>query len=35
MKPVVPSLKVEQLDTGHWMMLEEPDETNRILKEFF
>lgn len=35
MKPVVPNLKVEKQNTGHWIMLEEPDETNRILEEFF
>jgi len=34
MKPFVPNLRVENLDTGHWMTLEKPDEVNNVLKEF-
>lgn len=28
-------LRVENLDTGHWVYLEKPDEVNTILKRFF
>jgi soluble epoxide hydrolase/lipid-phosphate phosphatase len=34
MKPLVPNLRVEDLDTGHWIMLEKPDEVNKILEDF-
>lgn len=29
------NLKVKQVDTGHWLLLEKPDEVNGILKDFF
>ena len=28
------NLEVKQLDTGHWVQLEKPDEVNQLLKEF-
>lgn len=27
--------RYEVLDTGHWLMMEQPDETNNVLEEFF
>jgi len=35
MKPLVPNLKLENMDCGHWMQIEHPDEVNRMLEEFF
>jgi soluble epoxide hydrolase / lipid-phosphate phosphatase len=34
MRPLVPDLKVENLDGGHWLQLEKADEVNKILEEF-
>ena len=34
MKPYAPKLEVEQVDSGHWVMLERKDEVNEILGEF-
>lgn len=35
MRPYVKNLKVETVDAGHWVQLQQPDETNKLLKEFF
>jgi pimeloyl-ACP methyl ester carboxylesterase len=35
MRPYVKNLKVETVDAGHFFLLQKPDETNKILKEFF
>ena len=34
MRPLVPDLKVENVNGGHWLQLEKPDEVNKILEEF-
>ncbi|KAK9426957.1 Alpha/Beta hydrolase protein [Lipomyces doorenjongii] len=34
MRPLVPDLRVENVDGGHWLQLEKADEVNRILEEF-
>ena len=34
-RPFVKNLQVTQIDTGHWLQLEKPDEVNQILKHFF
>ena len=34
MRPLVPNLKVENVDGGHWLQLEKADEVNKILEEF-
>ena len=34
-RPLVKNLQVKQIDTGHWLQLEKPDEVNQILKTFF
>jgi pimeloyl-ACP methyl ester carboxylesterase len=34
-RPYVKNLKVEIVDAGHFFPLQKPDETNKILKEFF
>jgi hypothetical protein len=34
MKPLVPDLTVEKLDTGHWIMLECPAQTNTLIEKF-
>ena len=34
MKRLVKNLEVKQLDTGHWLLLEKPDEVHQLLKEF-
>ena len=34
-RPFVKNLQVKQVDTGHWLQLEKPDEVNQILKDFF
>lgn len=34
-RPFVRNLEVKQVDTGHWLLLEKPDEVNAILKDFF
>ncbi|MCJ1291122.1 hypothetical protein MMC34_002665 [Xylographa carneopallida] len=34
MRPLVPDLRVEHLDGGHWLQLEKADEVNEILEEF-
>ena len=33
-KPFVRNLKIKQVDTGHWLQLERPDEVNNILIDF-
>ena len=33
-KPFVQMLEIKQVDTGHWLQLEKPDEVNHILKDF-
>ncbi|KAI9739920.1 MAG: hypothetical protein M1818_004976 [Claussenomyces sp. TS43310] len=35
MKPFAPNLVNKKLTTGHWIMLEQPDEVNKMLEEFF
>lgn len=35
MKSFVPDLTVKNVDSGHWIMLEKPNETNSLLEEFF
>ncbi len=35
MRPYVKNLKVESVDTGHWLQLEKPDEVNQTLERFF
>lgn len=35
MRPFVKDLKVEKVETGHWLQLEKPEEVNEILKKFF
>jgi len=35
MKPNAPHLEVKNLDAGHWIQLEKPDETNEILGAIF
>lgn len=34
MRPFVPDLKVENVNGGHWLQLEKPDEVNKIMEEF-
>lgn len=34
MRPLVPDLKVETVNGGHWLQLEKTDEVNRILEGF-
>lgn len=34
-RPFVKDLKVEKVETGHWLQLEKPEEVNEILKTFF
>lgn len=34
MRPLVPDLKVEHVNGGHWLQLEKADEVNKILREF-
>ena len=34
MRPLVPDLKVEHVNGGHWLQLEKADEVNKILEEF-
>lgn len=34
MKPFVQDLTVESMDTGHWCMLEKPDETWALVDKF-
>lgn len=34
MRPLVPDLKVENLNGGHWLQLEKAEEVNKILEEF-
>ncbi|KAE9371498.1 alpha/beta-hydrolase [Stipitochalara longipes BDJ] len=34
MRPLVPDLKVETVNGGHWLQLEKADEVNKILEEF-
>lgn len=34
MRLLVPDLKVENVDGGHWLQLEKADEVNRILEDF-
>lgn len=35
MKPLVPNLKNEFTNCGHWIQLEQPDAVNKMLQEFF
>lgn len=35
MRPYVKNLKVESVETGHWLQLEKPDEVNQRLERFF
>lgn len=35
MKPLVKDLRVENLDAGHWIMQEKPEEVNHLLDKFF
>jgi pimeloyl-ACP methyl ester carboxylesterase len=35
MKPLVPNLKNEYTNCGHWIQLEQPDAVNKMLEEFF
>jgi len=34
MRPVVPNLTVENVDSGHWIQIEKPDVVNDILDRF-
>jgi soluble epoxide hydrolase / lipid-phosphate phosphatase len=34
MRPLVPDLKVEKVDGGHWLQLEKADEVNKTLERF-
>ena len=34
MRPLVPDLKVKNVNGGHWLQLEKADEVNKILEEF-
>jgi len=34
MKPVVPDLKVEAVDAGHWIQIEKPEVVNEIIDKF-
>lgn len=34
-KPYAEDLRIESIDTAHWLQLEKPDETNALLKSFF
>jgi soluble epoxide hydrolase/lipid-phosphate phosphatase len=34
MRPLVPDLKVENVDGGHWLQLEKAEEVNKILEAF-
>jgi len=34
MRPLVPDLKVENVNGGHWLQLEKADEVNKTLEEF-
>jgi soluble epoxide hydrolase/lipid-phosphate phosphatase len=34
MRPLVPDLKVENVNGGHWLHLEKADEANKILGQF-
>ncbi len=34
MRPLVPELKVEKVNGGHWLQLEKADEVNEILEKF-
>ncbi|RDW63563.1 hypothetical protein BP6252_11108 [Coleophoma cylindrospora] len=34
-KPHTEDLRIESLDTAHWVQLEKPDETNTVLESFF
>lgn len=34
-KPYAEDLRIESLDTAHWIQLEKPDETNKLLESFF
>lgn len=34
MRPLVPDLKVESVNGGHWLQLEKADEVNKILEGF-
>lgn len=31
----IADLRTKSVEAGHWLMLEEPDQVNRYLKEFF
>ncbi|CEJ89607.1 hypothetical protein VHEMI05442 [[Torrubiella] hemipterigena] len=35
LQPWVPNLQVKHIPSGHWVHLEKPEETNKILEEFF
>lgn len=34
MRPLVPDLRVENVNGGHWLHLEKADEVNKILEKF-
>ena len=34
MRPLVPNLKVENVNGGHWLQLEKEDEVNKTLEGF-
>jgi hypothetical protein len=34
MRPLVPDLKVVNVNGGHWLQLEKADEVNKTLEEF-
>ncbi|OKL62631.1 hypothetical protein UA08_01902 [Talaromyces atroroseus] len=34
MRPLVPDLKVEKVNGGHWLQLEKADEVNKIMEKF-
>jgi pimeloyl-ACP methyl ester carboxylesterase len=35
MQPFAPNLVCKELDAGHWIQLERPDELNHMLGDFF
>lgn len=34
-RPYAPALRVQEIDSGHFMMLEKADEVNKAINEFF
>ena len=34
-RPYAPDLRVQEIDSGHFMMLEKADEVNKAMSDFF